>query len=238
MWWKTFVLPKFKRRYFYFAISALVIAALAVGLAEHAEWSKQDVPKPITRGNETKPKVAFACNVFWGEEVLPGLLKVLAQNDVRITFFLGGSWVKKNPDLVKDMAAAGHELGNHSYSHPHPNSLTKAQNQEQILQTEKLILDLTGVKTRLYAPPYGEYNNDVLAAAREIGYTTIMWSIDTIDWQRPPQEKIKERVFSKLSNGAIILMHPTAPTLAALPELISEIKRKGYTVTTVSDVLN
>jgi peptidoglycan/xylan/chitin deacetylase (PgdA/CDA1 family) len=128
-------------------------------------------------------------------------------------------------------------LGNHTYSHPHPNTLSKEQNKDQILRAEALVGELTGVKTILYAPPYGEFNTTVLAAATELGYTTIMWSIDTIDWKRPPEDVLINRVTKKLHNGAIILMHPTAPTAKALPELITRIKNAGYTISPVSDIL-
>lgn len=192
---------------------------------------------PIFQGNRDTPKVAFACNVFWGEELMPEMLKILADNQVKITFFIGGSWAKRHPDSLKLIADAGHELGNHSFTHPHPNRLNKAQNQEEIIRTEKLIEEVTGVKTRLYAPPYGEYNRTVLEAAQELDYLTIMWTADTIDWRRPSPEVIIQRIESRLQNGAIILMHPMEPTLKALPVLIKRIKEKGYTLSTVSDII-
>jgi probable sporulation protein (polysaccharide deacetylase family) len=193
--------------------------------------------EPVTHGNLNKAQVALACNVFWGEEFLPAMLAVLKEEEVKTTFFVGGSWAKKNEVLVKAIVEDGHEIGNHTYSHPHPNNLSSEQNKEQILQTEKLLAEIAGVKTRLYAPPYGEYNKNVLTAAHEIGYTTVMWTIDTIDWQRPSAEVIQRRVLDKLQNGAIILIHPTKPTLEALPGLIKEIKSKGYSVSTVSGIL-
>jgi len=194
-------------------------------------------PKPVYNGNPDKPEVALACNIFWGEEYLPGMLDALDRADVKITFFIGGTWAQKNSALVREIAACGHEIGNHSYNHPHPATLSKEQNKDQIVRTENLIRDLAGVRTRLYAPPYGEFNDAVLAAAAEQGYTTVMWSIDTVDWKRPPAETILARVLGKLHNGAIILMHPTEPTAQALPELIFRIREKGYAVRPVSAIL-
>jgi probable sporulation protein (polysaccharide deacetylase family) len=194
-------------------------------------------PQPIFHGNSSIPKVALACNVFWGEEYLPDMLSTLAKNHIKITFFIGGSWGRRFPGLVSEIASQGHELANHSFTHPHPTAISKEKNKAQILQTENLVRELTGVQTKLYAPPYGEYNDTVLAAADELGYKTIMWSIDTIDWKRPPAQIIINRVMKKLHNGAIILIHPTAPTAQALPELINRIQALGYTIGTVSDVL-
>ena len=225
----------------YVLFSAGVFFAIIIlsGLLQPIFNNTQPVnkPVPIFHGNSATPKVAFACNVFWGEEYLPAMLSTLNENNIKITFFIGGSWGKRFPALVTELATQGHELGNHTYSHPHPNTISKEKNKEQILRTEELVKELTTMKTSLYAPPYGEYNDTVLSAANELGYTTIMWSIDTIDWQRPPTEIIINRVMKKLHNGAIILIHPTEVTSKALPELIQQIQRKGYTISTVSDII-
>ena len=162
---------------------------------------------------------------------------MLSDNQVKATFFIGGSWAKRHPESLKSIADAGHELGNHSFTHPHPNRLSKEQNQAEISRTEQLVEEVTGVKTRLYAPPYGEYNRTVLTAAEELGYLTIMWTADTIDWRRPSPETIVKRIEGKLQNGCIILMHPTEPTIQALPVLIKLIKEKGYTIVPVTDII-
>lgn len=237
---RLFMIRRFPQWYVFFATGIFLTVAMLAGMLQPylGELLPPVKPQPISHGNTNNPKIAFACNVFWGEEFLPDMLNTLDKENSKITFFIGGSWAKRYPDLLKDIASRGHELGNHTYSHPHPNNLTKQQNQEQITRTEVLVHENTNIKTTLYAPPYGEYNDNVLAAAADLGYTTIMWSIDTIDWQRPPVEVLKNRVLKKIHNGAIILMHPTDPTAKALPELIKELKAKGYTITTVSDILN
>ena len=118
--------------------------------------------EPIFHGDTTKQRVAFGCNVFWGEEYIPKMLEVLESHNVHITFFIGGTWAKKNPDMLKLIASKGHEIANHSYSHPHPNNLNKEKNKEEIQKAEDIINEITQVKTKLYAPPYGEYNNTVI----------------------------------------------------------------------------
>ena len=208
---------------------------MLVGLL-HPEIQRS-IPEPIRSGSPASPKIALCCNVFWGEEYLPDMLNTLDANQIKATFFIGGTWAQKNQQLLLEIANRGHGLANHSYSHPHPNLLTKQKNQEQIVKTDKLIQEITGKQTTLYAPPYGEYNDTVLLAAHELGYRTILWSIDTIDWQRPSAEIIKQRVLKKLHPGAIILMHPTAPTAQALPGLIKEIQNRGYQVVPVSELL-
>lgn len=234
---KVFIITRIKQWYIVFATGIFLTIAMLSGHLQPILGALPEKPQPIFQGNMAQPKVALACNVFWGEEFLPGMLNTFAENNVKITFFIGGSWAKRYPDVLKSLADHGHELGNHSYSHPHPNSLSKDKNKEQITKTADLIKDITGVETNLYAPPYGEYNDTVLLAAQELGYKTIMWSIDTIDWQRPSPEIIKTRVLKKLHNGAIILIHPTEPTAKALPELIKEIQAEGYQICPVSDIL-
>lgn len=236
---KMVLIGKVRYWYLYFAFGVFMTVAMLSGSLQPLLATTQlpQVLAPIFQGNQSQAKVALACNVFWGEEYLPDMLKTLDENNIHITFFIGGSWANRYPEVLKELANRGHELGNHTYSHPHPNNLSKEKNKEQIIKTEEFVARLTGIKTNLYAPPYGEYNNTVLQAAQELNYTTIMWSIDTVDWKRPPPAVLKDRVLKKLHNGAIILMHPTAPTAQALPELIAEIKSRGYTITTVSDIL-
>ncbi|VBB08041.1 polysaccharide deacetylase [Lucifera butyrica] len=236
---KIFLAVRIPQWYVVFATGIFLFLAMLSGILQPLLSNQSSsVPQPYFHGNESKPKVALACNVFWGEEFLPDMLNTLDKYNCKITFFIGGSWAKRYPDVLKMIADRGHELGNHTYSHPHPNTLSKEKNKEQIILAQDLINNITGKKTVLYAPPYGEYNDTVLSAAQELGYKTIMWSIDTIDWQRPPADIIKKRVLKKIHNGAIILMHPTEPTAKALPDLIEELQKLGYQITTVSDVLD
>jgi probable sporulation protein (polysaccharide deacetylase family) len=192
----------------------------------------------IYKGNENKPVVALECNVVWGTEYVGPMLDILKENDIRITFFIGGEWAKDNPELLKRMAEEGHEIGNHGYSHKHHNNLNLDGNKREILETEKVIESILGIKTRLFAPPYGEFNKTTLQAAGSLGYRTIMWSIDTIDWRRDGTEKIIQRVMKNPHNGALILMHPTKDTLTALPVIIDKLQGLGYRFGTVSEAIS
>ena len=236
---KGLFVTRIRQWYIFFAASVFLTVAMLSGVLQpfFSNIQPPGKPQPIFHGNIGEPKIAFACNVFWGEEFLPDMLNTLEGNNIKITFFIGGSWGNRFPNLVTELSTRGHELGNHTYSHPHPNTLSKDKNKEQIQRAEQLITQLTQIKTTLYAPPYGEYNDTVLLAAAELGYTTIMWTIDTIDWQRPPAEIIINRVMKKINNGAIILIHPTESTAKALPELIRQIKNQGYTISTVTDII-
>jgi len=220
-----------------FSFTVMLIMMILAGMNVGEFTGPSAKLTPIYQGNTKEQKVAFACNVFWGEEYLPGMLEIFEAENIHVTFFLGGSWVNKHAELVKEMASKGHEFGNHSLTHPHPNALTKQENKEQIIKTEAAIFNLTGITTRLYAPPYGEFNQTVLQAADELDYQTIMWTVDTIDWQRPAPQIIIDRVLKKVRNDAIILMHPTAPTTEALPALIKELKQRGFTIVPVAAII-
>ncbi|MEG6615710.1 polysaccharide deacetylase family protein [Peptococcaceae bacterium 1198_IL3148] len=192
---------------------------------------------PIYQGSDTKKEIALTVNVYWGEEYLPQMLKIMQANDIKATFFIGGQWAEKYPELLKEISYQGHEIGSHGYSHPHPDHLTKDGNLREIKKSESIITQITGKPINLFAPPYGERGKAVLAACEEANYQCILWSVDTIDWQRPAPEVITQRVTQKAHNGAIVLMHPTAPTVKALPEMIKELKQNGYKFVKVSEMI-
>ncbi len=195
------------------------------------------VAEPVYHGDPDSNSIALTCNVFWGEEYLHPMMEILAEKEVRVTFFIGGSWAEKFPELVKEIYRRGHEVGTHGYSHPHPDSITKESNVRDISRGQDVIHKITGYKPALYAPPYGERGPAVLQAAEELGCRTILWSIDTVDWKRPAPEVIQERVIGKAHNGGIVLMHPTGPTVKALPGIIDGLRKKGYRLVTVGEML-
>lgn len=224
------------------AVLILLCGLLAAGIV----WlflGGQDasvMAEPVYQGTNTEKKVALAINVDWGEDVLPGMLDTLAKENVEATFFVTGRFAEKFPELVQSIADAGHEIGNHGYKHPHPDELSVEQNQKDITEAEAVLEKLTGTKPVLYAPPYGEHGKTCLTAAEQCGYTTILWTMDTIDWEKPAPDHatLVERASSdKLASGAIILMHPKEHTAEALGDIIKSIRAKGYQCAKVSEVL-
>ncbi|WP_243386914.1 polysaccharide deacetylase family protein [Bacillus kexueae] len=195
-------------------------------------------PSPIYRGNPEKPMVSFIINVAWGNEYIPDMLEVLKKHHVKATFFLEGRWVKKYPDIAKMIADAGHEIGNHSYTHPNMAQLPSSSIRDQIVKTNEVIEATTNVKPTLFAPPSGSMREEVVTLADEYNMKTIMWSVDTIDWQRPEPHVLVERVMSKIHPGAIILMHPTSSTSKSLETLILSIKQRNLSIGSVSMLLD
>ncbi|MDQ0972682.1 putative sporulation protein (polysaccharide deacetylase family) [Neobacillus niacini] len=195
-------------------------------------------PSPIYRGHPDKPMVSFIINVAWGNEYLPEMLAALKKHKVKASFFLEGRWVKNNPDLAKMIVSAGHEVGNHSYTHPDMKRITAAQTREQLLKTNEVIEAATGNKSIWFAPPSGSYRDETVKIAAELKMKTVMWTVDTIDWQKPTPDQLINRVISKIDNGSMVLMHPTDSTAKSLDRLITLIEEKSLKIGTVSDLMS
>lgn len=193
-------------------------------------------PSPVYKGNPDKPMVSFIINVAWGNEYLSSILATLKENHVRATFFLEGRWVKNNPELAKMIAAAGHEIGNHSYSHPDMRQLSAGRIREELIKTNDVIKATTGKTVNWLAPPSGSFREEVVKIAAEEKMKTVLWSVDTIDWKNPSSGELIDRVMGKIHNGAIILMHPTESTAESLDRLIKRIKSKGLEIDTLSEL--
>lgn len=195
-------------------------------------------PAPIYRAHPDKPVVSLLINVAWGNEYLQDMLAVLNKQHVKATFFLEGRWTKNNPELAKMIAEEGHEIGNHSYTHPNMQTLSTQATQEELRKTNEIIEAVTGKNIQWFAPPSGSFRDETITLAAKQGMGTVMWSVDTIDWQKPSPEVLIERVLSKLHPGAFILMHPTESTAQSLETLIINIKKKDLHVVTVTEAVD
>ena len=195
---------------------------------------------PVYRGNSNTPNIALMFNIDWGEEYLPAILDILADKKAVATFFPTGSWAEKNSELMAGIVAGGHEVGNHGALHAHVENMPREDLQRLIQSGEERIATAAGSvrPSKLFAPPYGEWTGDTVAYASEMGYLTIMWTVDTVDWRLPPSEAIWKRALAGAVNGAMVLLHPTEPTLAAVPTLIDGLREKGYTLVTVSSCIS
>jgi probable sporulation protein (polysaccharide deacetylase family) len=193
---------------------------------------------PIYKGNPHKPMVSLMINVAWGDEFIPTMLKVLNKENVHATFFFDGSWLLKHLDTAGQIGKAGHELSNHAYSHKNMSQLSRERATSEIVKTQLLLETKLGIKNTLFAPPSGDYNNETVQIAHQLQLKTILWSIDTLDWTKPSPAAIVQKVTRQLEPGAMILMHPTQASSLALEAIIKEVKRRGFVVGTVSELLS
>ncbi|TDE59525.1 polysaccharide deacetylase family protein [Nonomuraea mesophila] len=165
------------------------------------------------------------------------LLDLLRQRDAKATFFVVGEMVAADGGrTVQRIVADGHELGNHSWSHPALSELTRKELHRELRHTGRLVHRLTGVTMRVMRPPYGLTDKHVAAEARRAGMAQILWNVDTFDW-RDRQPKIVARRAGRARPGSIILMHDIhRTTVKAVPALLDALERKGFTFVTVSDL--
>lgn len=193
---------------------------------------------PIYSVQTDENKVALTINCAWNDDDIDKILEVLSQNNVRVTFFVVGDWVDKYPEAVKKINQAGHEIGNHSNTHPHVNKLSYEQNLNEINECNNKLEKLIGKKANLYRGPYGEYNDTVFKSAVDAKSTMIQWDIDSLDYNNLTKEEMWKRMDNNLKNGSIILMHNgTKNTANSLDFLIKNIKNKGYELVRVSDLI-
>jgi peptidoglycan-N-acetylglucosamine deacetylase len=195
-------------------------------------------PSPIYRGNPEKPMVTLLINVAWGNEFIPQILKTLDEHKVKATFFFDGSWVKKNPDLAKQIYNKNHEIGNHAYSHPDLKHKSPKETEIELKKTNDVIEETLGVKPIWFAPPSGSFKQETITVARDLGMLTILWTADTVDWRNPSTAEMVKRVTSQVENGTMILMHPTRPTAEGLDSMIRDIQEQGYVIGTVSEMMS
>jgi peptidoglycan/xylan/chitin deacetylase (PgdA/CDA1 family) len=169
----------------------------------------------------------------------PRLLDILRARNVKATFYVIGKNVDLYPGIVRRTVAEGHEIGNHTYTHPKLSSLSTDRVMSEIRKTDDAIVRACGIRPKTLRPPYGA----LLQSQRQMihstfGYPTIMWSVDPLDWKRPGSSVVTSRIVSATNNGAIILVHDLhGSSVDAMPATVDALLRKGYKFVTVSQLL-
>lgn len=214
-------------------------AAYTVGLNENATAvvaKKRELP--IYSVEREEKLLAISFDASWGAEKTPEILDILDEHGVKTTFFLVGGWVDKYPDMVKEIAARGHEIGNHSDTHPHMTKLSEASIKDELRIMSDKVETLTDVRPTLFRPPYGDYNDLVVTVSRAEGYECVQWSIDSLDWKDRGTEDIIKQCTYRVDNGDIVLFHNDSnDILNALPTVIKHYQALGYTIVPVSQLL-
>ena len=193
---------------------------------------------PIYNVQTEENAVSLTMNCAWNADDIDSILDTLNKYNIKITFFIVGDWADKYPEAVKKINENGHEIGNHSNTHPHINKLNIDKNCEEITKCSEKLKNITGKEVNLYRCPYGEYNNTVINAANSLNYYPIQWSLDTLDYTGLTGNEMWNRLDRKLKKGDIILMHNgTKHTADSLELLIKNIQSKGFEIKKVSDII-
>ncbi len=218
-------------------IVVIFIALIALAIPFSTQIKTSANPNVIYNGDITQNNVSFMVNVYWGTEYIEDMLDVFDLYSVKTTFFVGGSWVAKNVEMAQEIYRRGHEIANHGYNHKDHDKISEQQNYDEIHKTHLLVSANLGIEMDLFAPPSGAFNDTTVDIATSLGYKTIMWTHDTIDWRDKDTDLIFKRATKNLSNGDLILMHPTKNTLDALSSILAYAENNGFNPTTVSKTL-
>lgn len=236
---KVFVFSK-KTGILYLIMIVSLAALMIVGknTAVTTSAKERDLPIYCVDKGENEKVVAMSFDAAWGNEDTGDLIKIMDKYGVKTTFFVVGGWVDKYPESVKQLADAGHEIMNHSNTHPHMTQISAEEMKKEVEECDLKIEKITKVKPILFRAPYGDYNNDVVKTMRETGHYTIQWDVDSLDWKNLSPGEISERVLSKVKPGSIILFHNAAlHTPEALPGIIERLQKDGYKIVKVSDLI-
>lgn len=230
-------------KYGVFALTAFaVLRGMMVTVGENVTVSNSVDGRelPIYCVDTAEKKIALSFDAAWGNEDTRKILEILKKHDVHVTFFMTGGWVGSYPDDVKAILAAGHDLGNHSENHKNMSQLSDEEKKEELMKVHTKVQELTGYEMFLFRPPYGDYDNAVVNVAKDCGYYTIQWDVDSLDWKDYGVDSIIKTVtqHKHLGNGSIILCHNGAKfTAQALDTLIATLKNDGYTFVPISELI-
>lgn len=207
----------------------------AVGVAA----TTRQLPIYCVEPEEGEKKIAISFDAAWGADDTDTLIEILGEYNVRATFFLVGQWVDTYPEEVRKLAEAGHEIMNHSNTHPYFTQCSTEKVIEEIESCNDKIEAITGVRPTLVRCPYGDYNDSVVNTIRSLGMEPIQWSIDSLDWKdSSTASSICERVTDLAQPGGIILCHNDAEyTPDALEEILKTLIDQGYTFVPISELI-
>jgi polysaccharide deacetylase family sporulation protein PdaB len=195
---------------------------------------------PIYKASITEKVIALTFDISWGEKTPPLVLDELKKYGLKATFFLSGPWAKNHPDLVQRIIAEGHEIQSHGHAHVNYSQLSREEAAENIQKAHAILKGYTGKEPRYIRPPNGDFNDQSLQTALDLGYQTATWSLDSRDWMNPGVEAIEKRVLDRIQPGDIVLLHASdtaRQTNLALPRIIESLRGKGYKMVTLSELL-
>lgn len=201
-----------------------------------ASSSKRLIPIYCVKTDEKKVAISF--DAAWGNEQTQTLIDILNKYHVKTTFFVVGAWVDKYPESVKALTDAGHEVCNHSDTHPHMPKLSRGDMTAQITNCNEKLKKTAGKSPILFRPPYGDYDNALMETVNSVNMYCIQWDVDSLDWKNPAPDAIVKRVMSQVKPGSIVLFHNGAKnTPTALPSVIEALQSQGYQIVPVSQLI-
>lgn len=224
--------------------SRLLVAAAAAVLAGGPVTAAAALPpqdRYSLRDVVTEQKAAaLTFDISWGTVMPPKVFHLLVRDKVPATIFVSGPWARQNPQLVRQFHDAGMEVESHGWAHVNYSGLSPAGVEANIMRANAVIQEITGVRPTFVRPPNGDFNAASIRAARAVGYTTVTWGTDSLDWMNPGVGAIIRRVVTRIHPGDIVLMHASdtcKQTDSALPAIIQNLRGRGYQLVTLKALL-
>ena len=209
---------------------------LTNGNAVQTAAKNRKLPIYCVATDEKKIAISFDC--AWGVDYTDQLLEIMDKNGVKCTFFAVEFWVEKYPQYAKKIVAAGHELGTHSKTHPYMSKMSVEEIKAELNSSSSAIERVTGEKPILFRAPYGDYNDEVISTASDLGLYTIQWDVDSLDWKNLSTVQIATRIINGVKAGSIILCHNNGlHTAEALPMIFATLQNRGYQFVPIGELI-
>ncbi len=231
------------------SILALLVIIIIYGLGYFtgrlASWDLPTIgflakQMPIFSVKKSQAEVCLTFDISWGEKTLPLVLKILQDYQVPATFFVSGPWAVRHLNEAKAISDAGHEIASHGDRHINLSKYPKEVVEQNISKSYQDLLSVTGRVAPFFRPPNGDYDDIVIDTARELGFETVIWAVDSLDWKNPGPDYMVERVLKRTFPGAIILCHASDSSKEihlALPGIIKGLRAKGFKLVTLSQLV-
>jgi len=224
---------------------AVVLVASAVSYYEYHGFGPQD---GIVRHGRNHPYVALTFDDGPNPEYTDKILDILSAKKAPAAFFMVGRHVEKYPEVARRVFAEGHDIGNHTFTHRDLVPATRKTIEKEVNKTDQAIMDIVGIRTRLFRPPRGIISNAGRKLLVEMGYTIALWTVSAVDWRGLPPKAIVKRITRHIRTGGVILFHDSGAvlrseganrgnTVEALPLVIDELRRRGYEIVALSRML-
>lgn len=235
------------RRLYFLCIALVAMRTLGAGPEIPSQTPERSGHKTSAQQNITfsvvhtdGPYIAMTFDDGPSATLTPKLLDLLAARHIKVTFFVIGENVEEHPEIVARAAREGHEIGNHSWSHPNFAKMSQENVRSQLQRTDDAIKNATGKRPTLMRPPYGSLTDREKHWIRdEFGYQIILWDVDPYDWKRPGPAVVRNRILKETRPGSIVLSHDIHPgTIEAMPATFDALEAKGFKFVTVSELIS
>lgn len=193
---------------------------------------------PIYSVQTSEKKVAISFDAAWGADKTEQIMDICDEYGVKATFFLVGFWVEDYPETTLLISNRGFEIGLHSATHPDMTTLSKEKQELELNQNRDIIYSVTGTKAKLFRPPFGAYNDELISTCESLDITTVQWSVDSLDWKGLSAGEISSRVCSRIKNGSIVLFHNNSDNIIdGLKMCLEYLTSSGYQVCPVGELV-